>query len=120
MLLPRFSGMIPFPVSLSVLIINYWLTHHFADQIGAQASLLQRQEYETWLGIKHFWGPGGLLQLGHYPPSVVQGSAEDAARRLKQSHISSCKTAIDQHISKIPVILPPMEVSRGIHNPELF
>lgn len=88
-----------------------------------QASLAQHQEYETWIGIKHFWGPGGPLQSGHYPLSVVQGSAEDMARRLKQSHISSCKTAIDQHISKIPVngaILPSMEVSKSIHNPELF
>ena len=76
---------------------------------------MQLQEYETWIGIKHFWGPGGPLQLGHYLLSVVQGSAEDMAQRLKQSHISSHRTAIDQHISKIPVngaIPSPMEVSK--------
>jgi hypothetical protein len=62
----------------------------------------KREEYETWLGIKYFWGPDGPLQLGFYPHSIAQGSAAAAmARQLKQSHIGTYRAAIERQISKI-------------------
>jgi hypothetical protein len=59
------------------------------------------REYETWKAIKHFWGPGGPLQLGSYPHTTVPGSGTDLAKKLKQSHICTHNAGIAWQLTLI-------------------
>jgi hypothetical protein len=79
----------------------------------AQAPAQRRQEYTTWVGIKHFWGPGGPLELGGHLPNAPENSEADLAQKLKQNHISNHKAGIDKHLRKIPA--QSSEVSNAVN-----
>jgi hypothetical protein len=50
--------------------------------------------YQTWLGIKYFWGPEGPAELGYFPDDAAQTNIGKAALNLKQKHIDSLRTKI--------------------------
>jgi hypothetical protein len=66
-----------------------------------QTASPQNQEYETWITIKHFWGPSGPLVSGGHPLMVVPGSPAALVKKLKQTHIDRHRIAIIQHLRVI-------------------
>lgn len=68
--------------------------------------ILLRTHYESWEAIKRFWGPGGPVELGHYPTERTADAEDNPSdlsfpQNMKQFHITNHKASIILHIRKI-------------------
>jgi hypothetical protein len=50
--------------------------------------------YQTWLGIKYFWGPSGPAELGYFPDNAAQTDGGRKALNFRQKHIDNFRTKI--------------------------
>lgn len=78
-----------------------WLVDLTENVLEPAQNTQNRSLYEMWQGICYMWSPGGPITTGVFPASGTLKEDKQAASRLKQKSMKSCKVELSKKLKLV-------------------